>query len=444
MKIRRFYAEAFKRIKVVEITPSGALVQVTGANGSGKSSVLDGIYAALAGKNAIDPQPVRRGEESALVELDLGKIRVTRKFKPDGETQLYVTAEDGAKYSSPQTMLDKLLGQLTFDPLEFSRMDAKGQSEALRKLVPLDVDADQVQRLNAEDFQARTVVGRQIKDLAPRVKEMRGAVPAEIPPRVDVAAVLRQMQEASSHNASIERQKRVQEQERQAVAEADRQLAAINAQIAELKRQRATVEASRLAAQELVDHHVTPPEPVDVGALGQQVEAANRANALADSASQKSARAEELEHELAKLEGQYVECTRRMDARKLTLTEALARAKMPIQGLSFGESMEVLYNGLPFQQASSAEQLRVSVAIAMAMNPTLRVLRIKDGSLLDDASLAMLAAMVEAADFQCWIEVVDSSGKVGVYMEDGAVGRVNEYDQMEEVEVAHHTPDHAT
>ena len=93
---------------------------------------------------------------------------------------------------------------------------------------------------------------------------------------------------------------------------------------------------------------------------------------------------------------------------------------MPVKGLSFGEG-EVVFNGLPLNQASDAEQLRVSIAIAMAANPKLRVLRIRDGSLLDERSLAAVATMADTQDYQIWIERVDSSGKVGVHMEDGEV-----------------------
>ena len=60
-----------------------------------------------------------------------------------------------------------------------------------------------------------------------------------------------------------------------------------------------------------------------------------------------------------------------------------------MKGLALGNG-EVLLNGLPLSQASGAEQLRLSMAIAMAGNPKLRVLRIKEGSLLDDDNLALL------------------------------------------------------
>ncbi len=65
------------------------------------------------------------------------------------------------------------------------------------------------------------------------------------------------------------------------------------------------------------------------------------------------------------------------------------------------------------------EQLRASVAIAAAMSPELRVIRIRDGSLLDDGGMKLLAAFAEERDFQIWIERVAGDGKVGFVLEDG-------------------------
>ncbi len=57
----------------------------------------------------------------------------------------------------------------------------------------------------------------------------------------------------------------------------------------------------------------------------------------------------------------------------------------------------------------------------MAMNPKLRVLIVRDGSLLDDASMEIMRGLATDADFQIWMEVVDSSGAVGICIEDGMV-----------------------
>lgn len=48
MKIIALQAENVKRLVAIEIRPDGNLVQITGKNGAGKTSVLDCIWWALA------------------------------------------------------------------------------------------------------------------------------------------------------------------------------------------------------------------------------------------------------------------------------------------------------------------------------------------------------------------------------------------------------------
>ncbi|KKK91127.1 hypothetical protein LCGC14_2716070 [marine sediment metagenome] len=114
------------------------------------------------------------------------------------------------------------------------------------------------------------------------------------------------------------------------------------------------------------------------------------------------------------------ELTKKMELRKQKKTEAIAAADMPAEGLGLEEG-RVFYEGVPFDQCSSAEQLRVSVAIAMAVNPKLKVLRLEEGSLLDENHLEIIAEMAREKDYQVWIERVDDSGSVGIVMEDGMV-----------------------
>ena len=97
---------------------------------------------------------------------------------------------------------------------------------------------------------------------------------------------------------------------------------------------------------------------------------------------------------------------------------------MPVEGLGVDfddDGAHVMFNGVPFEQASTAEKLRVSTAIAMAANPELRVLRISDGSLLDDKSMAILTEFAGKHDFQLWIELVRPNETTGIILEDGAI-----------------------
>ena len=118
MRIISLKAENIKKVKAVEITPKDDVVVISGKNAQGKTSVLDAIWFALGGKDNIPSQPIRQGKEKARVVLDLGQYKVTRIFTKAG-TYLTVENAQGATFKSPQALLDKMIGDLSFDPLAF-------------------------------------------------------------------------------------------------------------------------------------------------------------------------------------------------------------------------------------------------------------------------------------------------------------------------------------
>ena len=109
--------------------------------------------------------------------------------------------------------------------------------------------------------------------------------------------------------------------------------------------------------------------------------------------------------------------------------ELLSRAKFPIKGLVIDDE-GVTFENIPFIQCSAAQRIRVSVAIGLAMNPKLRVLLIREGSMLDSKNLEMVAKMAEKADAQIWVERVSKGKECQIIMEDGSV-------QIQKKEVVH-------
>jgi DNA repair exonuclease SbcCD ATPase subunit len=426
MKIVKLTAENIKRLTAVEITPDGNVVQITGANGSGKSSVLDAIFYALGGKGAIPSAPVRRGASHALVELDLGDMIVKRRFDADGSTALQVESKDGASYKSPQTLLDAMLGRMTFDPLEFLRLKPREQLDMLRSVVTVDVDLEKLDGQNRADFDRRTEINRDEKKL--RAEADGIIVEPDLPATpIDVSALMGELEAAAEHNASIEtrrvRRADVQRQINAAQAiglELRTRADALRKEAAELDVRAAHAEKQRDDLQARLDSAEALPEPIDVALVRTKIESAQAVNKGIELRTRKAtlrAQADGMKKAADLL-------TAAIEARKNERDEAIARADMPVPGLGFGDG-EVLFNDLPFSQASGAEQLRTSLAIAMAANPKLRIVRIKDGSLLDENGIKLVAEMAAARDFQVWLECVDTSGTVGVEMRDGAVHAVH-------------------
>lgn len=423
MKIIKLEADSVKRLDAIEITPTGNMVEITGKNRQGKTSILDAIFWAINGAGNIQSQPIHKGKDEARIRLDLGEIIVTRKFKKKDDggftTSVVVESAEGARFQTPQRMLDGLLGALSFDPLEFTRKPAKDQFDALKRFVP-GVDFAAIDGRNKTDFEARTDVNR-------REREARAAarlitVPEDTPAEpVDESALVADLERAGEHNADIERRKAARESAAQTVARMQDEAAALTARAAELRRQaddlakQASAKTDeRGALQAKIDAAPPLPDPIDTSAVRAQIDAARAANAAVERRRQRDAhiaRADALKVEADTL-------TATMAARQKEKADAIAAAKLPVDGLGFGDGVVTL-NGLPFDQASDAEQLRTSVAIAMAANPKLRVIRVRDGNPLDADAMTELAKMADLADCQVWIETVRSDGRVAFTIEDG-------------------------
>ena len=394
MKIISLETTNYKRAKHVEIKPdpNGNLVIVAGKNGQGKSSVLDSIAAALGGANSkTTPKPIQDGEDRAEIILETEELTVTRVFTPSG-SRLTLTNKDGAKFPKAQAKLDELVGKLSMDPLAFTLLGDKEQLAQLLDLVDLPFDPETLEAERRTVFEERTAVNRRVKEFESALAQF-GELPADLPTEeVSVSELLNEYRAGVDRNESYSRS--------HATAE--------NAwnRVTELRQQLAKAEADAKSAQEEYDLH---DKPVDLTGIQARIDGAEETNKLVRKAKERGA----LEFQLQATRGKAGQLTAKLDEIAKTKADGLAAAQFPVEGLGFTED-GVTYQGVPFKQASSAEQIRVSMAMAIALNPALRVIRIQDGSLLDSDSLALVRQVAEEHDFQVWLEIV-SEDQEGAY-----------------------------
>jgi predicted nucleic acid-binding Zn-ribbon protein len=439
-KVVELRAENVKRLRAVELHLGDGVNVVAGRNGQGKTSVLDSLEMALGGKSSIPRKPVRKGEDKAsiVVRLDNG-ITITRHIKPDGTGTLKVTSPENAAYASPQALLDGMLGSLSFDPLAFSRMDGDDQYETLRRL--MGVDTSDLDAEHAKIFAQRTDVNREAKRLE---VEHAGLQWYEDVPEalVSVESLAAELEAAQGRAQSVvdceaeaRRAEAAAESERAAYARVNTGAVRKRTQITQLRQQieqleadirddEAELERIKLAGAEKAEEskvlsaraeelRANVPDIEEIRMRIKRVEATNgkvrsneRRNALAISIKTERSRSSQMTDRLAEI-----------DAERAARIEA---APIPMPGLALGDGIVTL-NGLPFDQASGAEQLRASVAIGIALNPKLRLLLVRDGSLLDRDGLRLLGELAAEHDCQVLLERVDTVDGVGVVIEDGSV-----------------------
>lgn len=391
-------AQNVMRLRAVHIEPDGRPVVVVGGNnGNGKSSVLRSIEMALGGKNAIPPEPVRQGEESASTTVRLSNgLVVTRTFDAGGSTKLVIVDADGAKVKSPQSVLDKMYRTLAIDPVAMARMKPADQAKLLQEIAGVDTSALDQRRKAVYD--QRTDVNREVKRLKGRVESLprHADVPDE---EVSVAQLAAELQAANRGNDDRARWGATLKRAENEVLRLEE----------ELRQARDAVERLRAEEADIPPH-------VDTEAITQRMAAAEATNAKVRDNRARAEAAKERDEAAAQSE-RLTEELREIDAEK---EAALAAASMPIPGLGF-DDVGVTLDGVPLEQASQAQQLRLWTAVGFRQNPELKVLLVRSGSDLDEESLRLMAELAEEEGGEVWLERVSTGDECTVVIEDGAV-----------------------
>lgn len=420
MKIIKLQAENIKKIKAVEITPVDNTVVISGKNGAGKSSVLDSIFYALCGNDSEHTKkPIRDGEETAKVRVDLGDYVVTRNWTSNEKSYLKVESRDGAKYPNPQTLLNSIVGKLAFDPLEFCNLSEKEQVKTLLGVVNLEDSLSKIETKRKEVYDQRTFVNRDISALEVKLIESEKLSPDLNLPVEEIKGdeIVKQIKDAQSIlkvnyeirnnlELNMKANEKLLESKKNIEAEIDKLQVRLIGLIGEIGSNTEKCVALKKQADGLIDPNIDELNNNLLGLqkINKQICVANQHRKIVATLKEVKAQAQELTAAINSFENEKL--------------ETLKTAKFPISNLSFSNT-GVTYNGIPFSQCSSAERLKVSIAMAMALNPKLRVIRIMDGSLLDSSNMAVIQKMAKDHDYQIWVEIVDENRKVGIYIEDG-------------------------
>jgi len=415
MKIVRLQVENIKRIKAADITPNDYIVKITGKNEAGKSSVIDSIFYALKGKRGLPSQPVREGAKKGKIRLELDDYIITRIINPDRSSTLKVEAKDGMRFKNPQALLDKFISDLTFDPLEFANADSKTQTAILLKASKIDFSVNKLKELvNDSDFtpksenildafneaidflkQERRLVNKDRRRLQATLESYKDVEEIDVVNPQDIIDELQQVEDKIRKIDEID--------------SLTKEIKELENRLKQLKRRRK--ELANIVGN--VDRNELVARKTE---LKDKLKQVTDQNAVASRYQEKVA----LLKQLAEVEERYNDLDERIDKIIDYRAECLAKAKLPLAKLSIGEDGEILYDGVPFAQRGTSKKILISAAIGAALNPTLRIMLIKNGNDLDSDHMELLAKWAAKHDFQIWVErVADTPDGISFFIEDG-------------------------
>lgn len=435
-RIIELKAENVKRIKAVTIHPTGDIVQITGKNGEGKTSVLDAIFLALSYAEASkkNPSVIREGEEKGNVRLNFGDFIVSRRFTAEN-SYLDVYTKEGAKYPSPQAVLDKMISTISFDPLQFTNLDPKKQVELLLKFSEISIDIPEQDRKIQKAELERTDANRDLKKTQAVLENTQKPESLEL---VEVKPVTDLMNERKS----IDAEKSALDTTINALIEGGRQykkeiedktklIKELEVHLENAKKE--LTKAEKELEKTTVEYKSTKKTYDDKNFAGRlaKIDIAIADGESIRESNTKISRYLEIESSYKKTKEIAFIKEKDLNVLRAQREIAIKDAKFPIGGLGLSDE-GVTFNNIPFVQCSSAERLKVGIAMVIAQDPQIRVIRIQDGSLLDSESMNVIKDMAEQYDIQFWIEKVDESGKIGIVMEDGEA-KIDNYAASQEI-----------
>lgn len=425
---------------ISETELDGRSVEITGTNGTGKTSVIDAIRYALTNSSGRD-YVIHKGETEGeiIVETDTG-IYINRKKR--SEQADYKSVKDGGKeISSPESFLRQLFTPLQLDPVAFTQMPKKEQNRAILDLIdfpwdlnwireqfgeiPQGIDYSQnilqvlsdIQSDNSDYFRRRQDINRDIRNQRAFIEDIAKDIPehfdAEEWENFDLAAAYKKINNAKEHNSRIQRAKSFRESydnkirgyqgEKESTIAAEKsaianQRESIIKSIERMKAEIAANESKLTALDGILADKVALAESrynESVAKLDSDIKVADE---YADKTpidtlplEQQAAHAEEMkkyineynrmtamQSEIKELTAASDELTKKIELARSLPGKILETASIPIDGFTVENGIPLIH-GLPVSNLSEGEQLELCVDVALSKPNNLQIILI-DGA----------------------------------------------------------------
>lgn len=398
------------RVRVVQFAPDRNTVVISGPNNAGKSTILESIVMAIGGGKFTPPVPVRKGETRGTIEMELSSgLKIIRDYE-DGKERLRLLDNGQPVTSSPQRVLDAFFDRHTFDLMGFLGMSPLEQRRTLLKFLGIEAEMGRLESERRKILDERKGFNLTLN----AAREQRYDLPSlpgdfqRSETHWNIGQLSEELSAAEAAVRTLENRRGELERLRDKEQETLDQIRALQEKLEKVR------VASEALARDLSEDEMNAPDPEPVRRKLAQAQEHNRWCDVRDQQDECDERVNAAESELRALDGRLSENS---DAHK----DLLSNVKWPLEGLSFGED-GLEYDGLPLVQASQSERIRVACAVCGASDKPLKVLRIRDGSLLDDESFAAIDAHVREFGLQVFVECVGERGRPGeVIIEDGEI-----------------------
>lgn len=418
-------------IEELEFSPNG-FTKIAGRNGTGKTSVLEAIKAAIKGGH--DATLLRNGADRGEVVLVLDDgTEVRKRVTASGSTTDVKKA--GKPVPKPQAAIQALADMLSVNPVEFLVAPQKDRVRVLLESMPLEVDTARLSKIvglevsprpgmhalhvidqvRQQVFDARTGTNRAVKEKGGTINQLRQALPPEgSGPAGDEASLEGKLVEIdATRNAEGKRisdkldalrraRDKANQNRRDTIDTLRAQIATIQEEIAgEDEAFNAWEGKANKQQQREAEKHLAASAPVKAALqlIRDDREAYARRQQTLETIGNLEVELEALELEASTQTG----ALEAIDAYKIELLNSL-----PIPGLEVKDG-ELFCGGVPFDRLNTAKQVDIAVEIAKVRAGELGVVCVDRIEALDSDTFDAFRQRAADADIQLFVTRVDDN-----------------------------------
>lgn len=147
MKVSKISIRNVMGVESLDITP-GSVTVISGANGTGKTSVLEALKSVVDGGS--DATLIRKGQTAGEVVWLLDDGRTIRKRIAQAKSAPTVKDASGKDLAKPQSIIDGLLDGISANPIRFLTAPPAERAKWLLDVMPCSVSQQDLEECGAD------------------------------------------------------------------------------------------------------------------------------------------------------------------------------------------------------------------------------------------------------------------------------------------------------
>lgn len=416
-------------LQELDIEP-GQITLIEGANGQGKTSILESIKAAL--KTGHDATLLRTGAEQGEIVLVLDNgTSITKKVTEKSSTT-EIRDANGKKVARPAEALQKLVDMMSINPVDFLLAPPKDRVRVLLESMPLKADVEKLQQItgipvtfdagkvHALDaitvvhknvYDERTGTNRAVKEKDNTINQLRHSLP-DLPEGIETGD---ETELSARKDALVKSKGETFEAINKRLAEMD---AKDNAELATLREEtQRQIDEIKAAAQVKADE-------IKARIADQNTRATNKKAELEKKLAEDLAPIEAQllairnNRDIAAKRAQAMDTIAKMEEELTTLQDAAAKqtkaladledyklkliSELPIPGLVVQDG-EIYRNGVHFDRLNTAQQVMIAVEIAKLRAGELGIVCVDRMEMLDKNTFEMFEESARESGLQMFV-----------------------------------------